>query len=314
MFAYAPNSDQSQPSQYYLKRQAKTESNARSYPRRLPLAIASAQGIFVKDVDGATYMDCLCGAGTLALGHNHPVVIEAIRKHLDAGYPLHTLDLTTPVKDEFVHALFDTLPPELGREGRIQFCSPSGADAVEPVAYILLGGGSFQRRETRDPTWSGVAIGGAGAGGFAIPHETRRLNVTNRLRSSGWTRLEALKLWTSFQARGQEQFAAMIGRLAELAQFAARPISALPDFETLHEPEFGCVAFRYTGPDADVVNRAIAKGLFDSGRAVLGHTAAHGRPCLKLTFNNPCTTEEQVSGLLNLVAASAVRPVLMAHG
>ena len=85
MFAYVSNPDESLTSQYYLKRQAKTESNARTYPRRLPLTIASAQGIFVKDVDRATYTDCLNGAGTLALGHNHPVVIEAIRKHLDAG-------------------------------------------------------------------------------------------------------------------------------------------------------------------------------------------------------------------------------------
>jgi L-2,4-diaminobutyrate decarboxylase len=140
-----------------------------------------------------------------------------------------------------------------------------------------------------------------------IPDLVTRSVLTSR-------RFEALKLWTSFQAIGQEQFAAMIGRLGELAQFAARRISTLPDFETLHAPEFGCLAFRYTGPDADAVNRAIAKNLFDSGRAVLGHTVVHGRPCLKLTFNNPCTSEQQVSRLLDLVAASAVRPVLTAHG
>lgn len=82
-------------------------------------------------------MDCLCGAGTLALGHNHPVVIEAIRNHLDQGYPLHTLDLTTPVKDEFVARLFDTLPGEFADHARIQFCSPSGADAVEAALKIV---------------------------------------------------------------------------------------------------------------------------------------------------------------------------------
>jgi diaminobutyrate-2-oxoglutarate transaminase len=88
-------------------------------------------------MNGTTFMDCLCGAGTLALGHNHPVVIEAIRKHLDAGYPLHTLDLITPVKDEFIHALFETLPSELSRNSRIQFCSPSGADAVEAAIKLV---------------------------------------------------------------------------------------------------------------------------------------------------------------------------------
>lgn len=124
-------------SHYYLDRQARTESNARTYPRRLPLAIRRAQGLYVTDMDGKVYMDCLCGAGTLALGHNHPVVIEAIREHLDQGYPLHTLDLTTPVKDAFVEALFATLPPEFAANARIQFCSPSGADAVEAALKLV---------------------------------------------------------------------------------------------------------------------------------------------------------------------------------
>jgi len=137
MLAYAPETEETETSQYYLDRQSRTESNARTYPRRLPLAIRSAQGIYVKDMNGATFIDCLCGAGTLALGHNHPVVIEAIRKHLDAGYPLHTLDLTTPVKDEFVHALFETLPKEFAHNARIQFCSPSGADAVEAAIKLV---------------------------------------------------------------------------------------------------------------------------------------------------------------------------------
>src|SRR3954470_11527913 len=94
----------------YLHRQSEYESNARTYPRRLPLAIRSASGMYVTDVDGRIYLDCLSGAGTLALGHNHPVAVEAIRRHLDLGTPMQTLDLVTPLKDEFVSELFSTLP------------------------------------------------------------------------------------------------------------------------------------------------------------------------------------------------------------
>jgi diaminobutyrate-2-oxoglutarate transaminase len=120
-----------------LERQKQQESNARSYPRRIPLALKRAQGIYVEDVEGRTFIDCLAGAGTLALGHNHPVVIAAIRKVLDDGLPLHTLDLTTPVKDQFVQDLFDLLPEEFAREAKIQFCGPTGTDAVEAALKLV---------------------------------------------------------------------------------------------------------------------------------------------------------------------------------
>jgi diaminobutyrate-2-oxoglutarate transaminase len=124
-------------SNQYLERQQARESTARTYPRRIPIAIREAKGIYVKDVDGNVYFDCLAGAGTLSLGHNHPVVVKAIRAALDSDLPLSTLDLTTPVKDEFVEALFASLPPELARNAKIQFCSPTGADATEAAVKLV---------------------------------------------------------------------------------------------------------------------------------------------------------------------------------
>ncbi|CAG8865484.1 Diaminobutyrate--2-oxoglutarate aminotransferase [Pseudomonas fluorescens] len=120
-----------------LVRQQQQESNARSYPRRLPLALKRARGIYVEDVEGREFIDCLAGAGTLALGHNHPVVIEAIQQVLADELPLHTLDLTTPVKDRFVQDLFGLLPEALRREARIQFCGPTGTDAVEAALKLV---------------------------------------------------------------------------------------------------------------------------------------------------------------------------------
>ncbi|MCX8995831.1 diaminobutyrate--2-oxoglutarate transaminase [Rhizobiaceae bacterium BDR2-2] len=121
---------------FYLKRQARRESNARSYPRRFPLALKSASGCLVRDVEGRTYLDCLAGAGTLALGHNHPEVIASLQDVLASGLPLHTLDLVTPVKDKFVSDLYETLPADLRDEAKIQFCSPSGTDAVEAAIKL----------------------------------------------------------------------------------------------------------------------------------------------------------------------------------
>jgi diaminobutyrate-2-oxoglutarate transaminase len=124
-------------SSWFLEQQRARESNARSYPRRLPIAIARASGIHVTDVDGRRYIDCLAGAGALALGHAHPVVREALERALRDEVPLQTLDLTTPVKHRFVEELFGCLPEPFARTARVQFCGPSGADAVEAAVKLV---------------------------------------------------------------------------------------------------------------------------------------------------------------------------------
>ncbi|MCQ6265280.1 aspartate aminotransferase family protein [Fictibacillus sp. WQ 8-8] len=120
----------------FLQQQEHRESNARSYPRRIPIAIEEAEGIFVKDADEKKYYDCLAGAGTLALGHNHPVVIEAIEQVIRDKRPLHTLDLTTPIKEDFVTELFDSLPGDFAKRAKIQFCGPTGGDAIEAAVKL----------------------------------------------------------------------------------------------------------------------------------------------------------------------------------
>ncbi|KKB38629.1 aspartate aminotransferase family protein [Bacillus thermotolerans] len=120
-----------------LARQARRESNARSYPRRLPLAIHRAEGIYVTDMDGQQYIDCLAGAGTLALGHNHTVVREAISKAMDSYTPLHTLDLTTPIKESFIDEVYASLPGSFAEKAKIQFCGPTGGDAIEAALKLV---------------------------------------------------------------------------------------------------------------------------------------------------------------------------------
>lgn len=120
-----------------LSRQATRESNARTYPRNLPLAIREAQGATVTDMDGNEYYDGLAGAGTLALGHNHPRVVEAMEGVLDAKRPLHTLDISTPTKERFIDSLFTSLPDAFSDRAKIQFCSPAGTDAVEAALKLV---------------------------------------------------------------------------------------------------------------------------------------------------------------------------------
>ncbi|MFR9788609.1 diaminobutyrate--2-oxoglutarate transaminase family protein [Streptomyces sp. MB22_4] len=120
-----------------LRRQSARESSARTYARALPIVPVRARGLTIEGADGRRYLDCLSGAGTLALGHNHPVVLEAVRQVLDSGAPLSVLDLATPVKDAFITELFQTLPPGLAGRARVQFCGPAGTDAVEAALKLV---------------------------------------------------------------------------------------------------------------------------------------------------------------------------------
>jgi diaminobutyrate-2-oxoglutarate transaminase len=85
--------------QALLASQEENESSARTYPRRLPVAIAQASGSYVTDVDGRVYIDFLTGAGVLALGHNHPALVAAVQDQLTRL--THGLDFPTPVREEF---------------------------------------------------------------------------------------------------------------------------------------------------------------------------------------------------------------------
>ena len=121
----------------HLKLQNEKESNARSYPRRFPLVIDKAKGTMITDTEGRRYYDCLAGAGTLALGHNHEVVIKAIEDVIRKETPLHTLDLATPLKIDFMQEIFSILPAKLQHSSKVQFCGPTGADGVEAAIKLV---------------------------------------------------------------------------------------------------------------------------------------------------------------------------------
>jgi diaminobutyrate-2-oxoglutarate transaminase len=112
------------------------ESAVRSYPRRLPIAIKRAQGLLVEDTRGQIFLDCLAGAGTLVLGYNHPEINQALKDQLDSGLPYQTLDIMTEEKNRYIKQVKSFLPEELSHDCVLQFCGPSGADAVEAAIKL----------------------------------------------------------------------------------------------------------------------------------------------------------------------------------
>ncbi|MFD5034663.1 diaminobutyrate--2-oxoglutarate transaminase family protein [Streptomyces sp. NPDC058405] len=158
-----------------LRRQSLREPAARTYARSLPIVPVRARGLTIEGADGRRYLDCLSGAGTLALGHNHPVVLEAIRKVLDSGAPLQALDLATPVKDAFLTELFATLPRQFASNARVRFCGPAGTDAVEAAFKLVRAATGRSGLLAFTGAYHGMTAGALAASGGAQDVRVTRL-------------------------------------------------------------------------------------------------------------------------------------------
>ena len=112
------------------------ESSARTYASSFEAVFESGAGIRMRDQAGREIIDCLACAGALPLGHDHPEIREALIRFLGSGQVYQALDLTTPAKFEFVRELFGMLPDLWVSRAKIQFCSPSGSDAVEAAMKL----------------------------------------------------------------------------------------------------------------------------------------------------------------------------------
>ncbi|GER68042.1 ornithine aminotransferase [Weizmannia acidilactici] len=61
----------------------KTEQYGAHNYQPLPVVIAEAEGVWVKDVDGRRYMDMLSAYSALNQGHRHPKIIQALKDQAD---------------------------------------------------------------------------------------------------------------------------------------------------------------------------------------------------------------------------------------
>ncbi|WP_344420677.1 diaminobutyrate--2-oxoglutarate transaminase family protein [Amycolatopsis minnesotensis] len=117
-----------------LAHQDRWESNARVYSRHFPIAIADAQGSYVRDVDGNVFIDFLAGAGVLSLGHAHPEVMRAATGQF--ATLTHGLDFPTSVRRDFIDAQLSMLPEALRDKMKVHFCGPTGANAVDAALKL----------------------------------------------------------------------------------------------------------------------------------------------------------------------------------
>jgi diaminobutyrate-2-oxoglutarate transaminase len=107
------------------------ESEVRGYIRSFPTVFDKAQGSLLFDKRGHTYMDFLSGASVLNYGHNNPVLKAALVDYLESDGIVHSLDMATRAKEEFLNTFEREILKPRGMEYKMQFPGPTGTNAVE---------------------------------------------------------------------------------------------------------------------------------------------------------------------------------------
>jgi diaminobutyrate-2-oxoglutarate transaminase len=112
------------------------ESEVRGYCRSFPTVFTHARGARLTDENGRGYVDFFSGAGALNYGHNDPAMKEALLRYIADDGIIHSLDMATAAKAEFLEALEDIvlMPREL--HYRIQFPGPTGTNSVEAALKL----------------------------------------------------------------------------------------------------------------------------------------------------------------------------------
>jgi len=111
------------------------ESNVRYYSESFPATFTTAHGSFLYDNLGRRYIDFFAGSGSLNYGHNHPEMIDAVVSYLKSGGVLHSLDMETEARNNFIAALSTFFEP-LPDLWKIFITGPTGTNAVEAAFKI----------------------------------------------------------------------------------------------------------------------------------------------------------------------------------
>ncbi|MBC7169157.1 aminotransferase class III-fold pyridoxal phosphate-dependent enzyme, partial [Phenylobacterium sp.] len=97
------------------------ESKVRSYCRSFPAVFERAEGSWQYDKDGKGYIDFLTGCSVLNYGHNHPAMKQALIDYIQSDGVVHSLDMHSKAKGEFLEALESKILKPRGMNYLAQF-------------------------------------------------------------------------------------------------------------------------------------------------------------------------------------------------
>ena len=96
--------------------------------KQQPIVLVKGEGAYVWDAEGRRYLDLICGIATCALGHCHPLVVDAAKRQLETLWHVSNAFYSEPQV-----ALAERLTKASGLPGARAFFCNSGAEANEAL-------------------------------------------------------------------------------------------------------------------------------------------------------------------------------------
>ena len=157
------------------------ESEVRSYIRSWPAVWSRAHGASLWDEHGREYLDFFCGAGGLNYGHNPDEMIAALTRYLQSQGIIHSLDMATTAKRDFLQRFNDMILKPRGMSYRVMFPGPTGTNAVEASLKLA-------RKVTGRPdivsftnAFHGMTLGALALSGNVVKRESAGIPLEHQL-------------------------------------------------------------------------------------------------------------------------------------
>ena len=135
--------------------------------KTLPPAAISAQGCYIYDKSGKSYLDGSGGAAVSCLGHGDPDIISAIKSQADQLSFAHTGFFTSEPAEELTELLIKHAPGDLDRVYLVSGGSEATEAAIKLARQFHIENGEPERKNliARKQSYHGNTLGALAAGG-----------------------------------------------------------------------------------------------------------------------------------------------------
>ncbi|MFC7401775.1 diaminobutyrate--2-oxoglutarate transaminase [Citricoccus sp. GCM10030269] len=155
------------------------ESEVRSYSRGWPAVFTQAKGSTQTAEDGTEYLDFFSGAGALNYGHNHPTMKAALADYIASDGPVHSLDMMTPAKRDFLQTFQDVVLQPRGLDYKVMFPGPTGTNTVEAALKLARKVTGRQHILSFTNAFHGMTLGSLSVTGNSMKRKGAGIPLTN---------------------------------------------------------------------------------------------------------------------------------------